>query len=368
VSESKPKLPPLASSVDASATELRKQCTRFLGGNPIVALPFLYRKIADYSESHKISADYYGVGEFLNGFEKEVATELGFESAVFLPSGTMAQLIALRVWCDQVKNQSVAFHSTSHLELNEHHAYSHLHGLKAQLIGNPDNCVLAADIEKCVGAAVALIELPQRRTGGYLPSWDELEEIKMAAKRKGMRLHLDGARLWESQPYYGKSLAAICAGFDSVYVSFYKGLEGITGAMLLGSQAFIEEARIWQRRMGGNLYQLHPYAVSAKFGMDENLGRFAGFQQKALAMGAVLKELPRLHITPPVPNACMMHLHAPVSVDEFKAFRLKIAARDKIWIGGLIGESKHGSYLEIAVGENTLKISEAEITQIFTGL
>ena len=85
---------------------------------------------------------------------------------------------------------------------------------------------------------ILLIELPQREIGGMLPSWDNLTEIVAYARECGMFLHLDGARLWESQPFYDRSYAEICDLFDTVYVSFYKVLNGISSAMLLGESPY----------------------------------------------------------------------------------------------------------------------------------
>ena len=75
-------------------------------------------------------------------------------------------------------------------------------------------------------------ELPQRDIGGLLPAWDDLREQVVAARERGAATHLDGARLWEAQPFYGRPHAEIAGLFDSVYVSLYKGLQGVRGAVL----------------------------------------------------------------------------------------------------------------------------------------
>jgi len=91
------------------------------------------------------------------------------------------------------------------------------------------------------------------------------------ARERNITLQLDGARLWECQPFYQRSYAEIAALFDTVYVSFYKILGGITGAMLLGPEDVIAEARIWQRRHGGNLVRMFPFVLSAKQGLETRL-------------------------------------------------------------------------------------------------
>ena len=98
--------------------------------------------------------------------------------------------------------------------------------------------------------------------------WEELLELRRLADQYEVALHLDGARLWEVVPYYkrtaGASIADIAALFDSVYVSFYKGLGGLTGAMLVGRTRFIEAAMPWRRRLGANPYTVMPYALSCR--------------------------------------------------------------------------------------------------------
>ncbi len=84
---------------------------------------------------------------------------------------------------------------------------------------------------------------------------------------------LDGARLFESLPFYQKSAADICVLFDSVYVSFYKGIGGIAGAILAGDRDFIEEAIVWKRRHGGDLISLYPYIPSADYYFNQRIDR-----------------------------------------------------------------------------------------------
>ena len=102
--------------------------------------------------------------------------------------------------------------------------------------------------------AALVIELPQREIGGRLPSWDDLVAQVEHARSRGAAVHLDGARIWEAGPFYGRPLAEIAALFDSVYVSFYKGLGGLAGSMLLGEDDVITEARAWRQRHGGTLF------------------------------------------------------------------------------------------------------------------
>src|SRR5215211_3150991 len=174
--------------------------------------------------------DRYGTGERVERLEARVADLLGQEAAVFMPSGTMAQQIALRIWSERKRCATVAFHPTCHLELHEERGYERLHGLHARLVGDPNRLIAFADLEAIrEPLAALLLELPQREIGGLLPEWDELVAQGTWARERDIALHLDGARLWEAGPFYGREYAELAGLFDSVYVSFYKGLGGLAG-------------------------------------------------------------------------------------------------------------------------------------------
>ena len=150
--------------------------------------------------------DRYGEGELVETFERRMADLLGKQSAALFPSGTMAQQIALRIHCDRRGLSTVGFHPTCHLELHEHGGYAHLHGLKAELIGDRDRLITLEDLDALhapIGAL--LIELPQREIGGRLPEWEELRAQIQWARDRGIATHLDGARIWESAPYYERA-------------------------------------------------------------------------------------------------------------------------------------------------------------------
>jgi len=341
---------------------LMSGCVRFLSGNGPEVPADALRDLADYARARGAAPDRYGAGDFLNAFEEEIAAHLGQEAAAFMPSGVMAQLIALRIWSDRAGSKDVAFHATSHVEANEEKAYEHLHGLRAHLLGRPDAPFTAADLAAAPAPVrVALLELPYRRLGGVLPSWEELAAIKDAARARGLRLHLDGARLWECGPFYGRPPSEIARGFDSAYVSFYKGLGALTGAMLCGPRDFVAEARVWRRRHGGTVFRVYPYVLSAKKCFDERRDAFGRYRERALALARALDGVGGARIVPAVPHAPMMHALLPRGVKELEERRDRIAGEDGLWLGGFLETARPDeSLLEIAVGDATLALSDAD--------
>ncbi len=300
---------------------VRKQCTQHLLGYRMTnELKGIYKELFDSIQDGE-EIDRYGSGALIEDFEKHIASVLGKEKAVFLPSGTMAQQIALRIWCESKNNFKVAFHPTCHLETSEHSGYQFLHDIKRIQFGGPefvhDRMLIRDDFENlAVLPAVILLELPYRPLGGELPTWETLLEIKDWATKNNVSMHLDGARLWETKPFYNKEYSEICSLFDSVYVSFYKGLGGLTGSILAGSTSFIASAKVWQRRYGGNFFSLSPYVLSARLSFKKNIEKMSLFVSKAQEIAKIFSKHPKLrvHPNPPPTNMFNLYIEADLTV------------------------------------------------------
>ncbi len=221
----------------------------------------------------------------------------------------MAQAIALRIWSERKACRNVAFHPTCHLEIHESRAYAFLHDLRGLLVGAPSRLMTADDVRAVADPLAALlVELPQREIGAQLPPWDDLPALLEAARAKGAALHLDGARLWEAAPHYGRSHAEIARLFDSVYVSFYKGLGALAGAALAGDDDFIAEARVWQHRQGGRLVTIAPLALSAQLAFERNLPKMAAYRLRAREIASALQELDGIETLPNPPHTNTFHI------------------------------------------------------------
>jgi threonine aldolase len=237
-------------------------CERWLSQRR-VTVPDRLRQLAEVATDDQ--TDSYGSGGEVAALEQEVADLLGKPAAVFLPTGIMAQQSILRVYADRAGTGRVAVHGLSHLLVHELNALEEVHHLRIERLTAEPRQPRPDELAAIPGKLAAVtLELPLRDAGFVLPSWDELVVFAESCAERGVPLHLDGARLWESTPYLEHSLAEIAALASSVYVSFYKVLGGVSGAALAGPEDLIAEVRRWQRRLGGNLYSLFPYAVSAR--------------------------------------------------------------------------------------------------------
>jgi threonine aldolase len=312
--------------------------------------------------------DRYGSGERIERLERRVAELLGKEAAVVMPSGTMAQPIALRIWCDRRGTRTVAFHPTCHLELHEDKGYQRLHGLHGKLVGDPNRLITLDDLEALrEPVAALLLELPQREIGGLLPEWDDLVAQTAWAREREIALHVDGARLWEAQPFYDRPHAEIAGLFGSVYVSFYKGLGGIAGAALAGDAALIAEARVWQRRQGGNLVTLHPFVVAAELALDERLDRMPAHVAHARALAAALADVDGIEVVPDPPQTPLFHVLLRGDHERLADAALEIAEERKVFLFADPSSTTSPSWqkLEVMVGEVTLALEPAEVASLF---
>lgn len=285
-----------------------KNCQQLLIRHPSVSMAYHLRELASLAETYD-EQDIYGEGKLIEELEKDVATLLNKPEALFLPSGTMAQPIALRIWSEHYKTPWFAMHPTCHIELHELKGYQSVHNLKSVLIGAPDKPITLSDMQQVTDPVSSMVvELPMREIGGQLPDWNDLVTQSQYAKEKGFGLHMDGARLWQCESYYQRSLPEIADLFDSIYVSLYKDLGGISGSFLLGPKWFIDSARVWSRRCGGNLYSFYPYLLSAKIGIENNLYQLPKARECALWVAEQFNMNALFSTVPQIPQTNMFHL------------------------------------------------------------
>lgn len=359
-----------ASLTDAAARErIQRGCTRFFGHPPRTIREHLL-EIARAAEEDEYP-DRYGGGELLESFEREIAQLLGKEAAVFMPSGTMAQQIALRIHCERRKLPTVALHPQSHLLVSENGALGRLQGLVPVPVGDRNRLYALEDLHALperVGAL--LLELPERNIGGALRPWNEVEQIAQWAKDNGIALHLDGARLWESQPYYGMPLAEITQPFDTVYVSFYKILGAVAGAALAGPKDAIDEARSWQWRHGGRLVQQYPMVVSARLGLQRYLPRIPQYCEIARAIAQILSEFEDVSVTPNPPPTNMMHVYVRGERERLQEAALRISQESGVWMPAAWNATAipEWTMFELSCGEGSLNIPDDEVHELFSRL
>ncbi|GAX27655.1 hypothetical protein FisN_13Hh253 [Fistulifera solaris] len=357
-----------------------------------------FRQLADFCEANDVNEfDVYGdfanpETTYLRRLEQKLAVELGKEDAVFMPSGVMAQSIALLIHSQQ-KPQRFACHASSHLLIHENDAYRDLLNLevvsletraaKESIAPAPLDFATVETQLKNKAISTLILEIPHRELGGKMTSWHDVERMRDFCRTNQIAFHCDGARLFEaSAAFPDRTLSDLAEPFDSVYLSFYKGLAGLSGAMLLGSSEFCQEARLWLRRFGGNLYTLLPYVVSADAGYQKYwLGKngalsFLQKKEKLCNVVQLLKEHPIVsqvvRFEPEIPQVNMVHGYLLDSVDDCQTALDHAAANvgmrplhriRNASVNPFPVDTKYQSMFEWSMGEANAKIEDEDFVR-----
>lgn len=325
----------------------------------------LKQAFQDITEETK--SDIYGTGPAINVFEDKMAGFLGKEKAVFFPSGTMAQQIALRIWCDEKDSAKVAYHPLSHLEIHEEDGLKKLHGIETVLLTDRDSVIQLEDIQLMdEDVSCVLLELPQREIGGQLPDFETLQAISVYCRKNDIRLHLDGARILETLPFYGKSVEEICSLFDSVYLSMYKGIGGIAGVLLAGSDDFIKQSKIWKKRHGGDLISLYPYIFTADYYFEMRKDKMEDYYESAKELAGRYNSCKAIITLPEVPVSNMFHVHINKPKEEAAQMLAEVQQESGVGLSGYVREiDQNNCYYEVSLGDSYPKVPKEKLDQAF---
>ncbi|PKH40993.1 L-threonine aldolase [Nocardioides alpinus] len=276
----------------------------------------MFAALAAFAEEHDIEWDRYGERGAVEQLETEVADLLGKPAAVMFPSGVMAQQATLRAWCDRSGSRRVALPDMSHLLRYEQDGPRRVLGLELEWLTTGRETPTAGALARVGGRlGAAMVELPLRDAGCLLPTWDELTELSAAARERGVPLHADGARIWESVPHWDRTLAEAADLFDSMYVSLYKGLGGTSGALVVCPEDLAGELRSWRARMGGTIFSMTTAAVGGLMGLREHRDTFGDCRAWAIELAAALHEH-GIRTFPAVPHIATFLAYAPGTADE----------------------------------------------------
>ncbi|MGW3246994.1 threonine aldolase family protein [Streptomyces sp. NPDC001070] len=311
--------------------------------------------------------DMYGDG-IVAELEHRVAGLLGTDQAVYFPTGTMAQQVALRCWAGRTGNPVVALHPLAHPEVHERGALSALSGLRTV---HPTTARRIPDADEVRGMdepfGTLMLELPLRDAGFVLPTWDELTATVAAARERDAVVHFDGARLWECPPHFGHPLDEIAGLADSVYVSFYKSLGGVAGAALAGPADLIAEARAWRHRYGGLVFQQWPAVLAALDGLDQELPRLPEYVAHAKVVAAALRDALAapgwVRVHPEVPHTHQFQVWLAESPDVLNEAAVRQAEETKTAVFGRWGPSEVPgvAMTEVTVGASALEWDAAAV-------
>ena len=236
----------------------------------------------------EVGDDVYGEDPTVNALEEFVARSLGHEAGLFCPTGSMANMLGVRVLV--APGQELLCDSLAHVVRAELGGHAVLGSVTTRTWPAPRGLLDAAqplDMATpdagpyLVSTAAIAVENTHNFGGGTVQPLDQLRRLSEGARELGIAVHLDGARLWNAHVATGVPLAAYGACADTVSVCLSKGLGAPVGSVLVSSAERIAQARTWRKRYGGGMRQVGVLAAAGRYALDHQLERLADDHRRA---------------------------------------------------------------------------------------
>ncbi|MCP3928682.1 MAG: aminotransferase class I/II-fold pyridoxal phosphate-dependent enzyme [Bacteroidetes bacterium] len=272
----------------------------------------------------EVGDDVFREDPTVNALEKKVAALFGKEAALFCPSGTMTNQIAIKahtqpldeVICDQdshvyqYETGGYAFHSGVVMNL--------IKGVNGKIKANQVAETIRPDFDWLPKSKLVVLENTCNKGGGSIYTLDEILPISSLCREKDLCLHLDGARLFNALVETGESTLETGQYFDSISICLSKGLGAPVGSMLTGDAGFIKAARRIRKVMGGGMRQAGFLAAAGMYALDNQVERLKEDNRRAKQLGAILSELSYVESVRPVQsNIVIFDLKTPITADLY---------------------------------------------------
>jgi threonine aldolase len=250
-----------------------------------------------------VGDDVYGEDPTIRRLEERTAEILGMEAALFVPTGTMGNQLSLHVHARS--GTEVILESRSHIFNHEMAGMAALSGLLPRPVAAERGRVTRELVEPWIRAetvyalprtSVVALENTHNFASGAVVARHVTQPVLDLVKERGLKAHLDGARLWNAAVALGVPEATLAAGFDSVMVCYSKGLRAPVGSAVAGSKDFIAEARRVRKLFGGGMRQAGVIAAAALVGLEEERGRLVEDHARARRLAEGLAEMPGIHL------------------------------------------------------------------------
>ena len=249
-----------------------------------------------------------GLDPTVNALCDRMAALMGTEAAVFLPSGTMCNQIAIRVHCTQ--GDAILAHRTAHILTREGGGVGALTGAQIMGLDGEGGQFAPETLEAAIwqpsrnAPPLTLVSVEQTANlgGGTIWNTNTLHRVADIAHAHGMKTHMDGARLLNATVATGIAPHEMTAGYDSVWLDFTKGLGAPLGAVLCGTTDFIDRAWRWKQRLGGALRQAGMNAASCLHALDHHVERLADDHANASALARGLQQIEGITLDAPETN------------------------------------------------------------------
>ncbi|PZW45597.1 L-threonine aldolase [Humitalea rosea] len=291
-----------------------------------------------------------------------MAALLGKEAAVFLPSGTMCNVVALLVHCRP--GDEVLAHRLAHIITSEHGNHAALGGIMMNPLDGERGLFDVAAVEAALrprsryAPPQKLLEVEQTANlgGGVVWPQAQLDAVLARGHEAGLATHMDGARLMNAVVAAGIPAAEMVAGCDSVWVDFTKGLGAPLGAVLAGSTEFISEAWRWKQRLGGSMRQGGVSAAACLYALDHNIDRLAGDHTNARTLARGLAQLEGMKVEQPDTNLVFFDPRGAGLTAEAFATAMR---QQGVMVSTLAGRVRACTHLDVSAAQIELALTAA---------
>jgi threonine aldolase len=292
----------------------------------------------------EVGDDVFGDDPTVKELESETASLLGKEAALFTPSGTMANQLAIRSHTEP--GDEILVEANAHIYYYEGGAPAALSGVMCRCLEGRRGVFTGADLEAALRPVdphfprtrLVCVENTHNRGGGKIWSIEQIREVAAAARKHSLQLHLDGARLWNASVATGIAEREYAAPFDTVSVCFSKGLGAPVGSALVGSRNLIERSRRFRKMIGGGMRQAGVIAAGALFALRNHRARLAEDHANARLLASGLARIKGLEADP-----------AEVETNMVR-FRVRVMPAERL-VEGL----RSRGVLVLAVGRDTIR-------------
>jgi threonine aldolase len=278
----------------------------------------------DYMIKAEVGDDVFRQDPTVNTLEEKAANLFGKEAGLFCPSGTMTNQIAIK--CHTEPLDEVICDHYSHVYQYETGGYAFNSGVAIKLIHGENGKIKPHQIKEAINpdfdwlpnSKLVVIENTCNKGGGTIYTLREMAAISNICYEENLRLHLDGARIFNALVETRDATQEVGALFDSISICLSKGLGAPVGSLLLGDQSFIKKARKFRKVLGGGMRQAGYLAAAGIYALDHHVERLKQDNNRARRVGKILNNLPFVESIRPVQsNILIFDLKSPWTTDKF---------------------------------------------------
>lgn len=343
----------------------------FVYDGPMYKPSAYIEKLKKISETNQIEQDFYAEGGAVDLLLKKFLQLTGKEAAVLMPSGTMANQLAIHVL--SADNTKVFVQETSHVYRDEADAAQSVFNKRLIPLAKGVHAFALQELQQSMeyyekeevfksGTGVISIENPVRRCDGQAFPIEEIKKIAAWSKEKGYKLHLDGARIMVASAFTGISLAEYSSYFDTVYISLYKYLGAAGGAVLCGEKKVIDKMNHLIKVHGGSIFSNWTNAAMASWHLDGFDTRLKSAITKSKDLINLLNQVPEIKIAPITAGTNMYNFTFAAGNDIAK---IRTLLREKYNI--VLGAPREDGFIKFTINETLMAQDNQKIVASFKG-